>query len=231
MDKDQLNDLITQICGLDISHDGDQAEQTANDLRNKVIDQVRHSYDQTVSDGSRVFDDLGRLESDVKSLRDRVHNLEDKNEVKDEASHLREEIDKVSDAIHRMFDAINADKSTLDRVKDGTMAGSNNPTLRARMEYGKEMHRKLQNDRNCDEREVSLSSGRPDCIKFDQDDCVVIEFKPSTYTSSQAEQQAEGYIRDVRDRFKKDDRAKRCKQDADGPIFKAKAEFYTACRP
>ena len=75
-----------------------------------------------------------------------------------------------------------------------------------------------------------LSSGKPDCIKFDQDDCKVIEFKPDTYSTGQAEQQADGYVRDVRDRFKSDDRAKRCKQDSDGPIFKAKGELYTACR-
>lgn len=231
MDKDQLNDLITQICKLDIERDGDEAEQLANNMRDKVIDQVRRAYDHTVDDGSHVFDDLGHLESDAKSLRDRVHNLEDKDDVKDDAARLREDIDKTREAIQRMFEKIASDKNTLDRVKDGVMAGANNPTIRARMQYGKDMHVKLQSDRGCDEKEIVLSSGKPDCIKFDQDDCKVIEFKPDTYTISRAEQQADGYIRDVRDRFKNDDRAKRCKQDADGPIFKPKGELYTACRP
>jgi hypothetical protein len=38
-------------------------------------------------------------------------------------------------------------------------------------------------------------------------------------------------VRDVRDRFKNDDRAKQCKQESDGPVFNAVGETYTACRP
>jgi hypothetical protein len=129
----------------------------------------------------------------------------------------------------RNFEKIKSDRSTLDRVKEGVMNGSNNPLIRARMEFGKEMHRKLQSDRDCHEKEISLSSGRPDCIRFDPGDCKVIEFKPSTLSTSDAKEQAERYLRDVRDRFKNDDRAKQCKQDSDGPIFRAEGETYKAC--
>jgi hypothetical protein len=129
-----------------------------------------------------------------------------------------------------LFEKINTDRSTLDRVKDGAMSGANNPLFRASMEYGKEMHRRLQSDRRCDEKETVLSSGRPDCIKFDRDDCKVIEFKPDTYSTNDAESQASGYLRDVRDKFKNDDRAKLCKQDSDGPMFRAVGELYTACK-
>jgi len=112
------------------------------------------------------------------------------------------------------------------------MAGANNPTIRARMEYGKQMHKKMQDDFECDEKEVVLSSGRPDCIKFDQDDCKVIEFKPDTLTESDAARQASDYLEDVRDKFKDDERAKRCKQTSEGrPIFEAVGKLYTACRP
>lgn len=78
----------------------------------------------------------------------------------------------------------------------------------------------MQSNRSCDEKEVALSSGRPDCVKFDQDDCKVIEFKPDTLRISDAERQASDYLRDVRDRFKSDDRAKKCKQDSNGPACK-----------
>ncbi|MEP6859963.1 MAG: hypothetical protein ABJE66_05045 [Deltaproteobacteria bacterium] len=43
--------------------------------------------------------------------------------------------------------------------------------------------------------------------------------------------QAARYVSDVRDRFKNDDRAKRCKQTSDGPLFEAAGELYPACRP
>jgi len=231
MDKDQLNALIGQICGLDIERDGDDAERMAKDLTDKVVDQVRRNYDQTVDDGSHVWDELGRLESDAKSLRERAHDLEDKDDVKDDAGKLREDCDKLIESIDKQMDKVNRDKSTLDNVKNGVMNGANNPTIRARMQYGKDMHVKLQSDRSCDEKEVVLSSGRPDCIKFDQDDCKVIEFKPDTLSESDARSQAEGYLSDVRDHFKSDDRARRCKQNADGPVFTAVGELYPACRP
>ena len=110
------------------------------------------------------------------------------------------------------------------------MYGANNPLIRARMEFGKEMHRRLQSDRGCHEREVTLSSGRPDCIRFDPGDCKVIEFKPDTNSSGQAENQAARYLDDVRARFKDDDRAKHCKHDSNGPVFRAVGETYPACR-
>ncbi|MBV8762064.1 MAG: hypothetical protein JO257_32525 [Deltaproteobacteria bacterium] len=230
MDKDQLAALVDQLCRADVERDDDEVDRLDKELRDKAVERVRGAYDKTVDDGSHEFDRLGDLESDAKSLSGRAHEFEDKPEVKDDAGHVREDIEKARDAIHDLMEKMNRDRSTLDRVKEGVMAGSNNPTIRARMEYGKEMHRKLQKDRDCAEKEVTLSSGRPDCIKFDPDDCKVIEFKPDTYSESAARGQAAGYISDVRERFKNDERAKHCKQDADGPIFTPVGETYSACR-
>lgn len=232
MDKDQLDQLITAICKLDIEREGDEPEKIAEDLRDKVIDTVRAEYDRTVDAGSHVWDELGALESDAKSLRDRVHELESNDDVKGDAEPLREQVDQLIEQIEKLMEKVTSDRSTLDRVKDGVMAGSNNPKIRARMEYGKQMHKKMQDDFECDEREVVLSSGRPDCIKFDQDECKVIEFKPDTLSEDEAAQQAAGYLEDVRDKFKDDERAKRCKQTSEGrPIFEAVGKLYTACRP
>jgi hypothetical protein len=230
-DRDQLAELVTQVCKLDIEQDNDEADQIAKDLRDRAIDRVRREYDTTVDAGSKVFDDLGRVESEGKSLHARARDLEGKDEVKDDARRLREEVEKVIDWNTRNFEKIKSDRGTLDRVKEGVMNGANNPLIRARMEFGKEMHKKLQSDRGCNEKEVSLSSGRPDCIRFDPGDCKVIEFKPDTNSSGQAENQAARYLDDVRDRFKSDDRAKQCKQDINGPVFRAVGETYPACRP
>jgi hypothetical protein len=231
LDTDQLIDLINQICNLDIERDGDDAERLAKDMSDKAVERVRDGYDHAVDDGSHAFDELSGIESDAKSLRDRVHDLQDNNDVADDAAKLHDDLDKLVDKLDRMFDRLNADRRTLDNVKNGVMNGTNNPTIRARIEYGKEMHHRMQSDRGCDESETSLSSGRPDCIKFDQDDCKVIEFKPDTWTTDRAEAQARGYIDDVRDHFKDDDRAKRCKQNADGAIYRPVGETYAACRP
>ena len=40
----------------------------------------------------------------------------------------------------------------------------------------------------------------------------------------------ETYLRDVRDRYKNDDRAKQCKQEPEGPVFRAVGETYKACQ-
>ena len=186
MDKDQLNDLITQICKLDVKRDDDEADRLAKDLRDKVIDRVKRDYERTVDDGSKVFDDLGHLESETKSARERAKDLEGKDDVKSDAAQLRQDIEKTQEAIAKLFERLNSDRNTLDRVKEGVMNGSNNPTIRARMDYGKQKHKDMQSSFSCDEKETVLSSGRPDCIKFDQDDCKVIEFKPDTWSQSNA---------------------------------------------
>jgi hypothetical protein len=230
-DTKQVAELVTQICKLDIARSGDTADDIAKELRDRAIERVRREYDNTVNAGSKVFDDLGRVESEGKSLHSRSRDLEGKDEVKDDARRLREDVEKLLEANTRNFEKINSDRNTLDRVKEGVMNGSNNPLIRARMDYGKEMHRKLQGDRDCHEKEVTLSSGRPDCIRFDPGDCKVIEFKPDTYSTGQAQSQAANYLRDVRDRFRNDDRAKQCKQDSGEPVFRAVGETYSACRP
>jgi hypothetical protein len=146
---------------------------------------------------------------------------------------VRKEIETSQELIQKLFERINADLKSLTNVKEGAMNGANNPLIRARMDYGKEMHKNLQSSYSCDvgkDGEVTLSSGRPDCIKFDQDDCKVIEFKPDTYRESDARDQAEKYLNDVRAKYKSDDRAKKCTWNSDGPIFSPVGKLYTACR-
>ncbi|MEO8844603.1 MAG: hypothetical protein ABI704_23675 [Kofleriaceae bacterium] len=150
MDKDQLTDLITQICKLDVKRDDDEADRLEKDLRDKVIDRVKREYERTVDDGSKVFDDLGRLESEAKSARERAKDLEGKDDVKSDAAQLRQDIEKTQDAISKLFERLKSDRSTLDRVKEGVMYGSNNPTIRARMDYGS------RSTRTCSRRSAAM---------------------------------------------------------------------------
>jgi hypothetical protein len=160
VDNDELNTLITQICRLDVKRDDDEAARLAREIVIKVIKKVGDEYERTVEDASNVFDDLGQLESEAKSVRNSARDLESKDEVKSDAERLRQGIETTQESIGKLFDRINSDRATLDRVKSGTMNGANNPMIRARIEYGKEMHKKLQSDFNCDEKEIVLSSGR-----------------------------------------------------------------------
>jgi Mn-dependent DtxR family transcriptional regulator len=52
-DKDQLAELVTQICRLDIEDDNDEAERIAKELRDRAIERVRREYESTVDPGPR----------------------------------------------------------------------------------------------------------------------------------------------------------------------------------
>lgn len=128
-------------------------------MRDKTIERVKSSYNDAVNAGSNVFDDLGRLESEAKNARDRARKLEDQPEVKSDAERLRQDIEKTQEAIAKLFERLASDRSTLDRVKEGVMTGANNPTIRARMEWGKQQHVAMQSNRQCDEKESGRLQG------------------------------------------------------------------------
>jgi hypothetical protein len=233
MDKTELDALITQICRLDIARDDDEAERLARSLSDKMVENVRREYDSTSSAAESLEDNAERLLNDAKSLRDNTKDLASNDEVKDEASRflveMSERIDRfTSDVYQKLTD----DYRTLTNLKEGVLKGANNPRVRAAMEYGKEKH--VYNQRICEEKELSLSSGRPDCVSFVKDSCAVWEFKPdSAFSESDAADWAKKYVADVQEKFKDDPRAlENCKKDADGrPIFEARGAVYPACRP
>jgi hypothetical protein len=229
LDGKELASLIDQICRLDIEEDRDPPREVADRMKDDASRRVKDSYDSTIESGSKVFHEIGQLESEAKSARSRLKDLENSDQ-KDEAAKVREEVDKLDDAIKRLYEKLENERRMTERVKDGVMLGTNNPLIRARLEYGKEMHKKLQSDRSCDEKEILLTSGKPDCIKFDPGACKVIEFKPDTYSTGKAVEQADGYIKDVTERFRNDERARKCTWEKGLPVFTAVGELYTACR-
>lgn len=233
MDKTELDALITQVCRLDIARNDDEADRLAKSIRDRTVDNVRREYDNLNSEANSLGgNDVERVLNDAKSLRDNTKNLTSYPEVKDDTEKLlREMSDAIDDFTNRVYGKFNADYQTLTNLKDGVMNGSNNPRIRAAMEYGKEKH--IYNQRICEEKELTLSSGRPDCVSFQKDNCTVWEFKPDTYSESEAKSQAEKYLRDVQDKFKDDKRAiENCKKESDGrPKFEARGVTYPACRP
>lgn len=233
MDKSELDALITQVCKQDIARNDDEADRLAKSLRDKVVDNVRREYDNINSEADRLGGgEVEQVLNDAKSLRDNTKSLTSYAEVKDDTEKLlREMSDAIDDFTNRVYEKFTADYRTLTNLKEGVMNGSNNPRIRAAMEYGKEKH--IYNQRICEEKELTLSSGRPDCVSFQKDNCAVWEFKPDTYSESEAKSQAERYLRDVQDKFKDDKRAlENCKKDSSGkPQFEARGVTYPACRP
>jgi len=232
MDKTELDGLITQICRLDIARNDDEADRLAKSLTDKIVENVRREFDSLDDEADDVIgDEAEDILNDAKSLRNTTDDLLSYDEVKSETQELLEEMsDQIDDFTEDAYQKFSEDYRTLSNLKDGLIQGSNNPRIRAAIEYGKEKHR--YNQQICEEKELVLSSGRLDCVSFNKDACVVWEFKPDTYSESDAKSQAKRYLRDVQDKFKDDSRAlANCKKDSDGkPIFEARGVTYPACR-
>ena len=228
----ELDALIAQICRLDIARDDDEADRLAESLTDKIVENVRREFVSLDDEADDVIgDEAEDILNDAKSLRNTTDDLLSSEEVKSETHDLLEEMsERIDDFTEEAYQKFSEDYRTLSNLRDGVMQGSNNPRVRAAMEYGKEKHR--YNQQICEEKELALSSGRPDCVSFNKDACVVWEFKPDTYSESDARSQAERYLRDVQDKFKDDSRAlANCKKDSDGkPVFEARGVTYPACR-
>jgi hypothetical protein len=233
LDKADLKELITKICGISIARDDDEGDRLAKEMTEKMVADVTREYDRVDSAGRHVEEEADRVLGDAKTLRDNTKDLMSDDDVKEDATQLMSEMSATIDAFtNDTWSVLSADYKALENIKDGVPKGTNNPRIRAAVEYGKEKH--TYNQRICEEKEVVLSSGRPDCVSFQKDACAVWEFKPdSTFTDEQAAEWAKKYVEDVQTKFKDDSRAKEnCKKDADGnPIFEAKGAVYPACSP
>jgi chromosome segregation ATPase len=233
-DDSELNELIRGICMQDIEVSGDDADRIANDLVFDSVSEISQSFEVMEERGDDLKGELEDLMNAIKSTMDRYEELEASEEVGDEAEDLIEQLMSNLETVNRRWSEINQDYQTLMNVQNGVMKGANNPRIRASLDYGKDMHKKMQDSLNCDDREVSVSGGRADCVKFDSSyGCLVIEIKPDTYSDNEARSQAERYISGLKSMYKDNDKAKQyCKLDSSGDwIFTAKSESYPACKP
>lgn len=230
-DATRLNTLIEMLCKQDVEPNDRDVDDVVQGLISTAVDNVKRNYDETMRTAFDRISGIERILDQVKGVRNRAKDLKSQDAVKDDASRLLDDAQRLVDDTDKLMDKTQSDLKSLDNVKQGTMNGANNPTIRAKMDYGKQKHKDLQSSYSCDERELVLNSGRPDCVKFVQDDCQILEFKPDTYSTSAAESQARQYLDDVRRKFKDDDRAKKCKQVDGYPFFRTVGVTYPACRP
>ncbi len=229
-DKEELDKLIKAMCGQDVERDDDAADRINKDLKDKTVDNVNRKWNEIEDEWEALTDKTEALLIAFEDVRKAVKYIPDDESIKAARAELLEQIEKYVDASGKLHGNLNDDFKSLSNVKEGTMNGANNPRIRAALDHGKKKHIEMQSYYSCHEKEVVLSSGRPDCILFNQDDCKVIEFKPDTYSTGQAEDEAELYISDVVQKFKDDSRASVCKKNSDNlPIFTAQGQLYPAC--
>ena len=104
--------------------------------------------------------------------------------------------------------------SNLEKLKNYELQGSNNPAIRAKMEWGKKRHLDLQgsctyaeleiSSSDCDNRVRPGSGCRVDCVKTGST-CVVIEFKPDNPPAkAEGDVQLTSYISGLRAWYQRD---------------------------
>jgi hypothetical protein len=224
--------LINEICGTDISENygADIAMRLADDVRQRVSD----VYGPLEDEKNKILEEIDGQRADLEEIQSKYSYLSSSTEYGDQSKPILEEIKREIDETKTVKDGVLRDFNSLTNISDGIMKGANNPQIRASMQYGIDQHKKMQSDLECDDKEVEVSGGRADCVKFtDSDGCVVIEIKPDTYSQSKAIDQAKGYIDGLKAKYKDNDKAKKyCKQDSDGNwIFKPDWKTYPACKP
>ncbi|MEZ4401305.1 MAG: hypothetical protein R3B06_14865 [Kofleriaceae bacterium] len=136
----------------------------------------------------------------------------------------------------KLFGMLASDRQAFVNASDEVLKGQSNPRVAASNKYGRAKHRELQRDSKfaCAEVEFAAGGGFADCVSHAQ--CTVWEFKPSSWSESDAIDQASRYVPDVDKAFPKETSAgkpwEKCWQSS-GPTggdgFKAKGYLYQKC--
>lgn len=108
------------------------------------------------------------LKARANALESRLVILETSgdDEVKEPAEKLRAELKKTVESVENFL--------------RGEALGASNPRIRARMELGKNEHKRIQADSSkCTEDELTFGSTRVDCVRVDGNTCYVVEIKPN----------------------------------------------------
>ena len=237
LDRTELDELIARICEGDIEPNEDEERRLVEALRDNVVTRVSASYNDAFQAGEREDKALAKVLNDIDSLIKNIQLLTSIDEVKSDATSLLKDGNSLLERANHLKTKLYDDYKSLTNVANGAMKGSNNPRIRAAMEYGQERH--TYNQRMCEspfEKEVEISGGRrADCVTFLKDNCAVWEFKPDTKfnNESAAAWARDKYLSGITEKFKTDERAiANCKKDSNNnPTFEAKGAVYPGCRP
>jgi DNA primase len=122
----------------------------------------------------------------------------------------------------KLKDVIIKKMASLQNLLDNELNGSNDPEVRAKMEFGKNEHKRIQADSSkCTVSEIPFGNRRVDCIRVSGSTCYVVEIKPN---NSDAQKLGRSQIRDGIKEILNELKGKKKKSDLDG-----KFEVFRAC--
>ena len=131
--------------------------------------------------------ELERLRDDANRLIDNVINNDGLKDNRDDAKRLKEDVASRWEVIERM---------------SRSLRGANHPVVAFMLEQGRRAHQDRQHD--CHSSEITLSSGRPDCVMATGETCTVIELKPNNSRAiNKGKDQVRRYADDLNEELKK----------------------------
>lgn len=99
---------------------------------------------------------------------------------------LRKKDDDVKRGAEKVRERVTKVMGSLTNLINDELYGGNDPQLRAKMETGKNEHKRIQADSSkCTVSELTMGSRRIDCIRVDGATCYVVEIKPNNDTARQ----------------------------------------------
>jgi hypothetical protein len=148
--------------------DEDERRSVSSDIGSRARDKVRAEYDKTERRKNEAIDMLKTVIADKR--------FESK---RSDAEHLKSEVEDKWSAIDRMWDV---------------MRGSNHPVVSFMLDKGKEEddYRKGR----CTASQVDTGKGFADCVGYDGNMCLIVEFKPN---NSRAIRKGLEQLRDYKD--------------------------------
>jgi adenylate kinase family enzyme len=151
----------------------------------------------------------------------------------------------------QVLEGIRANRATLEKLKRSDLQGSNNPKIKAKLEYGTRWHKSWQ-DSNCggsNYAEFEISSSycdnkiRPrsgcaaDCV-LTGSTCMIVEIKPDSGTAkAEGEIQRDMYLKGLKnwyaqnkkELFDKYPNIQKCERDGKELVIETRPEIYSFC--
>jgi hypothetical protein len=129
----------------------EERKSVASDIGSRAREKVRSEYDKVERRKNEALDKLKKVIADDR--------FKDK---RSDAESLKSQVEERWKSIDRMYDS---------------MRGSNHPVVSFMLDKGKEEHDYREG--RCTAREFETGNGRADCIGYDGNACLIVEFKPN----------------------------------------------------
>jgi hypothetical protein len=152
--KMEKQEIEALVTAIAESEEADR-KSIANDVGSRTRDKVRSEYDK-----------VERRKNEALAMLDKVIGNDFFKEKHNDARNLKSQVEDRWRSIDKMYDKIR---------------GSNHPVVAFMLEKGKEEHDSRQG--RCTVKEFETGEGPADCIGYDGNACLIVEFKPDNQRS------------------------------------------------